>query len=201
MKLFKTPRFLRRIYTHRTWGFSLDSNTVYLTFDDGPNPEITPFILDELRKRKWQATFFCVGENVQRYPELFQRILNEGHRTGNHTFRHEHAGKVSPKTYLNSISLANNVIDSPLFRPPYGRLSPRLARTISRQYRIIMWSWLSYDFDTSISDERILRQAEKICPGDILVLHDNAKIAERQRTLLPKVLDFLAAKNFESRCL
>lgn len=199
MRLFKTPRFLRRIYSHRTWGFSSHDKTIYLTFDDGPNPDITPFILDELKKTNWKATFFCVGENVKKYPEIYQRILKEGHQTGNHTFKHENAIKVSQSEYLSSIEAADSYISSPLFRPPYGRLTPKLARKISRNYHIIMWSWLSYDFDQSISVDEILKKAKSIQAGDILVLHDNSKIASKQKELLPQLIDVLIKKGFESK--
>jgi peptidoglycan/xylan/chitin deacetylase (PgdA/CDA1 family) len=199
MKLFKTPRFLRYAYSRRTWGFS-SSNTafIHLTFDDGPNPEITPFVLDQLAIYNQKATFFCVGENAKRYPELLARIRNEGHQLGNHTMRHENANRVSSRQYLDSIAEAATVIPSNLFRPPYGRLSPRLARQISKKYRILMWSWLSYDFDSSVSVTEILEQAKKIQPGDILVLHDNAKLSEKQRELLPKLLAFLREEGLES---
>jgi peptidoglycan/xylan/chitin deacetylase (PgdA/CDA1 family) len=173
----------------------MSKNTIYLTFDDGPNPEITPFVLDELHKRNLKATFFCVGENVLKYPEIFERIQLEGHQVGNHSFKHENANKVTAENYLNSIQKADALIQSNIFRPPYGRLSPRLAREISKKYKIIMWTWLSYDYDKEVSVQEILAKAEKqIKGGDILVLHDNAKIAEKQKELLPQFLDMLQQK-------
>lgn len=198
MRLFKTPRFIPWIYPRRTWGFLPSPDSIYLTFDDGPHPEITPFVLDELKKRNMQATFFCVGENVKKYPEIFQRILDEGHQVGNHTMRHENAHKVSATNYLNSIQEASQWIPSNLFRPPYGRLSPALARKISKNYQVIMWTWLSYDFDLNLSVSAILQKAEQIKPGDILVLHDNAKLKEKQGELLPLFLDLLISKGLET---
>lgn len=198
MRLFKTPRFIPWIYPRRTWGFLPSPDSIYLTFDDGPHPEITPFVLDELKKRNMQAAFFCVGENVKKYPEIFQRILAEGHQVGNHTMRHENANKVSAEAYLSSIQEASQWIPSKLFRPPYGRLSPALARKISKNYQIIMWTWLSYDFDMRLSVSAILQKAEQIKPGDILVLHDNAKLKEKQRELLPLFLDLLISKGLET---
>lgn len=198
IKLFKPPRFLRLIYSKRTWGLSLSTPAVYLTFDDGPHPDITPWVLDELNKYQIKAHFFCVGENVRRYPELYQRILNEGHRVGNHTMRHENASKTNSFLYLKSIEEASAWIKSPLFRPPYGRLSPRLAREISKKYRIVMWSWLSYDFDPDVSVEEILEKADKqIKAGDVLVLHDNVKIADKQKQLLPQLLTLLNQKGYQ----
>lgn len=176
----------------------MSKNSIYLTFDDGPNPEITPFVLDELHKRNLKATFFCVGENVLKYPEIFARIKSEGHQVGNHTYQHENANKVTAENYLNSIEKAETLIQTRIFRPPYGRLSPRLARKISEKYKIIMWTWLSYDFDNEVSVQEILSKAEKqIKEGDILVLHDNAKIAEKQMELLPSLLDLLISKKVQ----
>jgi len=202
MKLYKTPRFLRLIFKRRTWGFSLDKNAIYLTFDDGPHPDITPWILDFLKEKKLVATFFCVGENVVRYPEIYQRIIDEGHAVGNHTMKHLNALKVKPKDYLQSIEEAQKVIQSKLFRPPYGRLSPTLAKKIRHKYTIVMWSWLSYDFDQSIAIEKILEKAKKqIKGGDILVLHDNPKITEKQKILLPALIELLSEKKFAYKIL
>lgn len=202
MKLYKTPRFLRLIFRRRTWGFSLSQDVVYLTFDDGPHPDITPWVLDELKNQEVKATFFCVGENVQRYPDIYNRILTEGHAVGNHTMKHENALKTRSADYLKSVRQAGNLIDSKLFRPPYGRLTPALARKIRKKYTIVMWSWLSYDFDPSVSVEEIWGNAEKqIQKGDILVLHDNPKIAGKQKELLPQLLHILKSKQLESGLL
>lgn len=198
MRLFRVPKFASVIYNKRVWGFFASKSAVYLTFDDGPNPEITPFVLDELLKRDLKATFFCVGENVSKYPEIFERIKAEGHQIGNHSFKHENANKTTAENYLNSLQKADALIQSKLFRPPYGRLSPRLAREISKKYKIIMWTWLSYDYDKEVSVQEILTKAEKqIKVGDILVLHDNAKIATKQKKLVPQFLDLLLHKGFK----
>ena len=176
----------------------MDKKAVYLTFDDGPHPDITPFVLDQLKAFGIRATFFCVGENVKRYPEIFARIQDEGHGVGNHTNRHENASKVTPARYLESVAEAHVLIRSRLFRPPYGRLSPRLARILAQNYKIVMWTWLSYDFDPKTCVTEILFKAEKqIRAGDIIVLHDNPKIAEKQKELLPKLLQLLREKGFE----
>ena len=198
MTLFRPPRLLRLFYSQRTWGFSIEKNLLYLTFDDGPTPEITPWILDELKKENLKATFFCVGENVKRYPKIYERILNEGHVVGNHTHRHENSTSVQPAKYLASIEEADKLILSPLFRPPYGRLSPSLARKIAKKYNIIMWSWLSYDFDPNVPVEEILNRAKsQLKKGDILVLHDNAKTADRQKLILPEIIKIIKEKGFD----
>jgi peptidoglycan-N-acetylglucosamine deacetylase len=197
MKLFKVPKFAKVFYKKRIWGFSVQGKEIFLTFDDGPHPDITPFVLDVLNEKKIKATFFCVGNMVNKYPEIFQRILKEGHQVGNHTFNHENSKKVSKNDYLESISKANKFINSKLFRPPYGILNSNLSRIIAQDYKIIMWSWLSYDFDNRVGVDEILAQAKKIKAGDILVLHDNPKISEKQKELLPKLIDFLQIKGFE----
>lgn len=202
VRLFKPPSFVRRVYFRRTWKIPTDEKAVYLTFDDGPNPEITPFVLDELKKYNFKASFFCVGSNVKKYPELFKRILDEGHSVGNHTMNHEHAFKVKESVYFSSIAVADEHIKSTLFRPPYGRISPKQARLIGKRYKIVMWTWLSYDYDVHVSVETILNSAEKnIQAGSIWVLHDNAKITSKQKELLPKLLSLLQASGFTSRNL
>jgi peptidoglycan/xylan/chitin deacetylase (PgdA/CDA1 family) len=197
MKLFKTPRFFKWIFPNKTWGFSRQNNVVYLTFDDGPDPEITPWVLDELMKHGIKATFFCVGENVQNAPELYQRIIHEGHAVGNHSMNHLKGVKVSSKDYERSVEQAAQLIRSDLFRPPYGRITLSQTCRLRKKYRIIMWSWLSYDFDKDVPIDKIMRNAQKqISKGDILVLHDNKKTAERLKFLLPELIALLINKGY-----
>lgn len=197
MKLFKTPRLFYWLFPRRTWGFSLGSNEVYLTFDDGPDPEITPFVLDFLKQKNIKATFFCVGHNVVKYPDIYQRILAEGHEVGNHTYDHLNYYKTDKERYLESIDEATKHISSNLFRPPYGRIDSNLSRTLSKKYQIIMWSWLSYDYDVQVPISVILKKAKNIKAGDILVLHDNKKVKERVQVLLPKLIEILEKKGFQ----
>jgi peptidoglycan/xylan/chitin deacetylase (PgdA/CDA1 family) len=196
MKIHKTPRIFRFIFKQVTWGFPLNNNSVYLTFDDGPHPEITPWVLDVLKQYHFKATFFCVGENVLKYPEIFKRILDEGHSIGNHTMHHENAFKVKYSSYIQSIMNARKQIPSKLFRPPYGKLTPLLYKKIRKEYKIIMWSWMAYDFDFSISTKTIHSKAIKqIRSGDIIVLHDNPKFKDRLKIILPDLLEILKKKN------
>lgn len=162
MKFFYTPTLVRKLYDSLIWSVSVSDNTVFLTFDDGPNEEITTYILDRLKALNWTATFFCVGENVRKNPELFQRILDEGHTVGNHTNNHANGWKIKQKEYLKSISEANKVIPSPLFRPPYGKIPRKLIKEISKDYKIVMWSFMAYDFDKRISHDVILQKSPKI---------------------------------------
>ncbi len=187
MKLFKPPRIAKWIFPRYTWRFSVLEPTIFLTFDDGPHPDITPFVLDLLHEYRWKATFFCVGENMQRYPELVERIEKEGHGIGNHTMNHLKGIYTETETYLANFQASEHVKPTTLFRPPYGRMTPKQAHEIAKSHQIIMWSWLSYDYDLGISTEKILSAADRVKPGDILVLHDNPKIADRQRELLPEL--------------
>ncbi|MFA7272646.1 MAG: polysaccharide deacetylase family protein [Crocinitomicaceae bacterium] len=198
MNLFKTPRYLHWMYPRRTWGFSLPKNAVFLTFDDGPNPILTPWILDLLQEKGIKATFFCVGNNILTYPALFERIKAEGHQVANHTMQHEKGTKTPWKAYRQSILETENLVENKLFRPPYGRLSMHLSAKLAKEYKIIMWSWLSYDFDTRVSIDKILSNARKqIRSGQILVLHDNDRFEARVKELLPQLLAVIQEKNLE----
>lgn len=202
MRLFRTPRFFRRIFPRMTWGFSRNTNAIYLTFDDGPDPLVTPWVLEELRKYNAKATFFCVGCQVQRFPELFDQIKKEGHSVGNHTMNHENGFKTKDSNYLKSIREADESIDSNLFRPPYGRISFKQMRKVSNEgYKIIMWSWLTYDFDERVKTARILRSAEQLKSGDIVVLHDNPKCFSRLKLLLPEILSQIQKKELNPKAI
>ena len=196
IRFFKTPHLIKKFFFRRLWGFSISKKSIYLTFDDGPHPEITPWILDYLTQEKIHATFFCVGDNVRKYPEIYARILKDGHAVGNHTMYHNKASISQKKEYFDSINKASDFIETTLFRPPYGRLPITWENAISKKYKIVMWSWLSYDFDKNISVETILKKAKKIKSGDILVLHDNPKISEKQKDLLPQLIKELKLANF-----
>lgn len=195
MKLFKTPRFFRIFFPNKTWGFSRSEKAVYLTFDDGPDPDITPWVLEYLKEKNILATFFCVGENVKNNPSIYARILAEGHEVGNHSMKHEKGVETALNAYLQSIDSAKEFIDSKLFRPPYGRMTISQTHQVKKKYQIIMWSWLSFDYDKNIPIEKILRKAQnQITAGDILVLHDNAKTKDRLKILLPEIVALIEQK-------
>lgn len=196
IRFFRTPYLVKLLFFNRIWGFSCHENKVYLTFDDGPHPDITPWILEFLKSEDIKATFFCVGDNVNKYPEIYHQILNDGHQVGNHTMYHTNASKTDKLTYFNSFKEATKNIKSELFRPPYGRLPMSWEKEIKKEFKIIMWSWLSYDFDTNVPINYILKKAKKIKKGDILVLHDNPKITQKQKELLPKLIDYLKKQKF-----
>lgn len=198
MKIYKPPRWIDRLTPSFTWRFSVSEPTIFLTFDDGPHPDVTPFILDELAKRNWKATFFCVGENVKRYPEIVARIEREGHQIGNHTMHHLKGTQTKTEAYLENMRAFEQIKSTRLFRPPYGRILPKQAREIAKTHQIIMWSWLSYDYDLSHSDQKILDALQHVKKGDILVFHDNFKIASRQKQLIPAAFDQLEKEGFHS---
>ena len=196
---FRIPRIVQWCFPRRTWRISGQSGSVYITFDDGPHPEVTPWVLDLLKTNGLHATFFCVGENVKRHPEIYERILLEGHTVGNHTMRHEKGTLTDTQTYLKSIEEARNYISGPLFRPPYGRVSQMQAFALHKKFKLIMWNWLSYDFDSSVSVDRIIQNAQRnIRSGDIVVFHDNVKSFERLQQILPQFLKILQAKELKS---
>jgi len=198
MKLFKIPQFVKWVYPKRIWGISVSDPIVFLTFDDGPIPEITPWILDFLLAKNIKATFFCVAENVLKYPEIYQRILDEGHSVGNHSFNHNNGYKTDYNSYITSFQKADSIIKSKLYRPPYGKMTRKQEKEIVKTHKIIMWSWLSYDFDKSVSTQKIMKNANReIKPGTILVLHDNAKIVERTKLLLPQIVELLDRKGLK----
>ena len=197
MRLFKAPRILRWLFPSRTWGFSVDDNSVFLTFDDGPQPQVTPWVLDLLKEQSVQATFFCVGNCARQHPDIMERIREEGHNIGNHTMNHEKGVQTPLNDYLRSVEEASAHISTKLFRPPYGRMTRRQeSALIKRGYRIIMWTWLSYDFDPEMQDEVILDRIQNIRPGDILVFHDNIKTFDRLQRILPEIIFQLKSKGF-----
>ena len=195
MLIFRTPHFFHWIFPKRMWGFSCPEKTVFLTFDDGPLPEVSDWVLDFLEHEGIQATFFCLGKHAIANVSIFEKIKCQGHAFGNHTFSHEHGVKVTKEAYLDSIEKANEVIQSNLFRPPYGRMPRSYDRSLDK-YTIVMWSWLSYDFDERVPVEKIVNSAKNIRSGDILVFHDNQKSFERLKILLPQVVEVLKENGF-----
>ena len=165
---------------------------VYLTFDDGPHPEITAFVLDELKKWEAKASFFCIGENVARYPDVFKRIKDEGHTIGNHTMHHLNGWKTKDDMYLDDIRQAAQLISSDLFRPPYGRIRFSQLQKLDKKMKVVMWSLLSGDFDVTITPEKCLNNViSNIKNGDIIVFHDSIKAKKNLMYALPLVLKFL----------
>ena len=183
-----------KLFPELIWHFSSREkerqNHVFLTFDDGPTPKVTPWVLDCLREHDALATFFCLGRNVDRYPEIYRQILDGGHAVGNHTYSHLKGWKTPNSEYLNDIQLANQSIESHLFRPPYGRFSKTQIRAIRKDYSIVMWDVLSQDYDSSIPPQKCMANVEaNIRPGSIIVFHDSEKAKGNLYYTLPRVLE------------
>lgn len=199
--LIKAPWLLQKLYSSCTWKIDTDEKILYLTFDDGPDPEATPFVLEQLEKFNAKATFFCIGENVKKYPEVYQQILQAGHSIGNHTYNHLNGWKTPDEKYFQNILKATEVINSKLFRPPFGRITKFQLKMVSGlrlQLKTIMWHVISADFDTSISPDQcylnVINNAEK---GSIVVFHDSQKAFPNMSASLPKVLTYYKEKNYE----
>ena len=185
------------LYPRFTWKKPSFENKVYLTFDDGPHPEITPFVLDTLAAYQAKATFFCIGKNVAAYPEIYKRIIRDGHATGNHTYNHLNGWRTADAEYLKNVREAAAVIDSNLFRPPYGRITRFQAKLLMEKmgYKIIMWTVLSGDFDENLPGERCLENVVKNTrPGSVVVFHDSEKAFKRLQFALPRTLEELSSR-------
>jgi len=195
----KTPWVLKKFYGGCIWNMPNDKKIIYLTFDDGPHPVATPFILEELKKYNAKGTFFCIGKNVIEQHDLYKRILTEGHRVGNHTHHHLNGWKTPDKTYFDDILQAASYIDTNLFRPPYGRISRfQLANLKTAfDYKVVMWDILSADFDRALSGEKCaMNVIANAGPGSIIIFHDSEKAFERMSVALPKVLSHFAAQGY-----
>lgn len=200
MKLYtsKTPSVFPKLFKKYRWHFYSDEKVLYLTFDDGPIPEVTEFVLNQLKIYNAKATFFCIGKNVKKHPEIYERILKEGHAVGNHTHNHLKGWKSKTKKYLENIEKAEQFIHSKLFRPPYGRIKKKQARALlKRDYEVIMWDVLSGDFDTKISKETCLSNVLSNCrQGSIIVFHDSVKAQKNMEYALPRVLEYYTNEGY-----
>lgn len=200
-----------RIFSKYTWRFSAYKKEIYLTFDDGPTPEVTDFVLDELKKYRAKATFFCIGKNIKKHPSIFKQIILDGHSIGNHTNNHLNGWKTKTIDYVNnSLATKQNIneisnlkITENLFRPPYGKIKRKQAKhLIDKGYKIIMWSVLSGDFDTNLSKEKCLENVLKNSSnGSIIVFHDSTKANEKLTYVLPKVLAYFSKKGFKFKAI
>ncbi len=198
--LAKTPKWVKKLFAGSVWDLPGTEKTLYLTFDDGPHPQITNFVLDELLKYNARATFFCIGSNVVENPLIFNRILNEKHAVGNHTHNHLDGWKTPHAQYLQNIAEASKYIDSDLFRPPYGRITAKQHRQLlklDKSFTIVMWSVLSGDFDTKITPEQCCENVLKnVESGSVIVFHDSEKAYERLKFTLPAVLKYFSEKGY-----
>lgn len=201
----KTPLVVQKLFPNYTWEITSNTKEIYLTFDDGPTPEITNWVLNLLKQYQAKATFFCIGNNIEKHPEILQDIVNEGHAIGNHTHNHLKGWKTSVADYLGNVQLAKEVIDSKLkprstklFRPPYGQITPKQGtELIKLGYKIIMWSVLSIDWDDFVSRKICLNNVvTKAETGSIVVFHDSVKASKNMQYALPKVLEHFSKEGY-----
>lgn len=191
------PQFIRRLFPDAFWVLNGNNRNIYITFDDGPVPEATSAVLDILSAEDVKATFFCVGENVHKYPASYKRILNNGHSTGNYTYNHLKGLKTRNADFFQNIEKASELIDSRLFRPPHGLMKPSQYRHLSKHYQIVMWDILTLDYaQSSIPDDLLNRVESYVRPGSIITFHDSIKSADKLKTALPLVIKMLKDKGF-----
>jgi len=200
----KTHWSIKALFSKYFWDIPNNENKVFLTFDDGPTPEITEWTLTQLQKFNVKATFFCIGDNIRKYPEVFQKVLDDGHIIGNHTFNHLNGWETTTLEYVENAKLYEiehrklNTAKCKLFRPPYGKIKPSQSKLLRKLgYKIIMWDVLSEDFDASISPEKCLENVLKnVTSGSIIVFHDSQKAFRNLEYTLPRTLEFLKEKGF-----
>lgn len=200
----KTNKLIKKLFPGFVWDIPSPQKTVYLTFDDGPIPEITEWVLDVLKQHDIKATFFCIGNNIQKHPDIFRKVVNAGHTIGNHTFNHINGWNTGFDTYMENISLCQKEIienggsDTRLFRPPYGKIRREQANTVRKLgYKIIMWDVLSADFDTAISPEQCLQNVIKnATDGSVIIFHDSIKAFANLEYALPRVIGYLKENGY-----
>lgn len=211
----KAPWIFKKLRPSMVWQKPADKKVLYLTFDDGPHPAATPFVLDVLKQYNAKATFFCIGKNVLEQPAIYQRILDEGHKVGNHTFNHLNGWKTDDKKYIDNVFEAAKYIDSNLFRPPYGRITKFQQKILcedventsnlkhrTSNFQIIMWTILSGDFDIKLSPQGCMQNVIlNSKPGDIIVFHDSTKAWDRMSYALPKILEHFSKEGYRFELL
>lgn len=201
MYLVKTPWLLKQFYSNMIWNKSRRRHCIYVTFDDGPIPFVTPFVLNILKQYNAKATFFCIGDNVGKHPDVFEQVKNDGHSIGNHTFNHLKGWKTDNKTYIENFLKADELLHSGLFRPPYGRIKKsqvKLIRKVNPDTKIIMWDVLSGDFDPELKPETCLQHVLRYTSnGSIIVFHDSLKAYDRLEYVLPRAMEEWSRKGYE----
>lgn len=200
--LVKTPALLKWFYPGLTWNKSRSEHTIYVTFDDGPIPEVTPFVLQILKEFHAKATFFCIGDNVQKHPEIFEEVKAGGHSIGNHTFNHLRGWDTADEIYLENTEKCNRLVKAKLFRPPYGRAKRSQFSILKKSYELVMWDVLSGDFDPNLSPQKCYQNiVDKSSSGSIVVFHDSVKAWPRLEYVLPKALEYWQNQGYQFKSL
>jgi len=202
MNVIQPPFWVRWFYSGSIWRKPEREKIVYLTFDDGPVPEPTSWVLNELKSQDIKATFFCIGDNAEKNPGLLDQVRSEGHSVGNHTQNHLNGWNTPLDKYLENVESCSRSVTSELFRPPYGRLTWRQFRALQKKYRIVFWDVLSMDYDKELSGADCIRNVmEYVRPGSVIVFHDSLKALDRLKVALPEVVSQLKAKGFRFELL
>jgi peptidoglycan/xylan/chitin deacetylase (PgdA/CDA1 family) len=197
MSLVQPALLIRKLLPGSIWRMPGSGKTVYLTFDDGPTPGVTEQVLSMLAEVGAKGTFFCIGNCVEKHPELFHKLLEDGHAVGNHTYSHHNGWQVSMNNYIEDVKKCNQIFKSKLFRPPYGKLSPRQFIHLRKMYSIIMWDVLSMDYDTRLSSETCLNNVlHHVRNGSVITFHDSVKAWPRLKEILPQILHELSNQGF-----
>ena len=200
MYLVKTPLLLKKLYPGLIWNPNRDERCIYLTFDDGPIPIVTPFVLNILKRYNARATFFCIGDNVSKHPDIYQQLIADGHSIGNHTYNHLKGWVTDDDTYTHNFLKCDELLHTPLFRPPYGRVRKSQVaklRAINPDLRIIMWDVLSGDFDVNLSPAKCLQNVLKHTrPGSIIVFHNSLKAFDRLEYVLPRAMEVWSKEGY-----
>ncbi len=196
--LYQPPKIIRSIYPNAIWQKSATQKTIYLTFDDGPIPELTPWVISILNKYNIKATFFCVGENIKKYPNLFKCLKNEEYQIGNHTYNHLNGWKTSCNNYMSNIEQCQALTQTNLFRPPYGKITKQQYKALNTKYDLVFWDVLTHDYSKNISPETCLKNAVKYTRnGSIVVFHDNLKAKVNLQYVLPKYIEHFLKLNYK----
>ena len=194
---FQTPAFIHRLFPELLWNVPVTDDVIYLTFDDGPHPDITPKVLNILSQFDAKACFFCVGNNVHKYPAIFHDVLNAGHLTGNHSYHHINGWRTPDEVYFRDVDACNKLVHARYFRPPYGKIRPSQIKYLKKQYQLVMWSVVSYDYDAGISKKECLNIAiNKTTRGSIVVFHDSVKAEKNLLYALPRYLEHYAKRGY-----
>lgn len=198
----KTPALIKMLYPSLTWSMPTGEKKIYLTFDDGPIPELTPWVMQQLTEYQIRATFFCVGENIERNTTIAEELLSEGHKLGNHTFNHLNGWVTKKSTYIENVGKCSHVLKNiqasdNLYRPPYGKISRAQIAALKDDYQIVMWDVLTGDFSQRLAPEACLKKSiDATSPGAIVVFHDNVKASKNLKYTLPRYLNYFLERGY-----
>ena len=198
MFIEQPPQFVRQLYPGACWRMNASERAVYLTFDDGPIPEVTPWVLDVLDRYRIKATFFMVGDNVRKYPEVYRMVVERGHRIGNHTYHHLKGFGLSADSYVANVEEANRLVESDLFRPPHGLMRMSQYHALRERYRIVMWDLVTRDYNPKLTGDEVLGKVKRyVRNGSIITFHDSLRATHNLYYALPRAIEWLLAEGYE----